>query len=57
MAQLPLPVNLPQRAHKKIDKDKSQKKAEWAPYLVTASVTWAPGRTLSAETVRLGKAN
>jgi type II secretory pathway component PulJ len=33
-----------------------QQEADWASYLVSATVTYAPGRTLSAETVRLGKA-
>jgi prepilin-type N-terminal cleavage/methylation domain-containing protein len=38
------------------DKKAPQEDANWATYLVSATVTYAPGRTLSAETVRLGKA-
>jgi prepilin-type N-terminal cleavage/methylation domain-containing protein len=38
------------------DKKAPQEDADWATYLVSATVTYAPGRTLSAETVRLGKA-
>jgi len=34
-----------------------QQEADWASYLVSATVTYAPGRTLSAETVRLGTAD
>ncbi len=29
---------------------------QWAAYRVIASVSWAPGQNISAETVRLGKA-
>jgi hypothetical protein len=28
----------------------------WVPYRIIASVSWAPGQAVSAETVRLGKA-
>jgi len=38
------------------DQKKTQKETDWASYLVNATVTYAPGRTLSAETVRLGTA-
>jgi hypothetical protein len=31
------------------------KRVNWAAYRVIASVSWAPGESISAETVRLGK--
>ena len=57
MAAPALPVNPSKPKPKSPDQKTSQQQADWTPYLVTASVTWAPGRTLSAETVRLGKAD
>lgn len=30
--------------------------AKWVPVRVTATVAWGPGRTISAETMRLGRA-
>jgi prepilin-type N-terminal cleavage/methylation domain-containing protein len=54
MAALALPVSPSKPKHKSPDQKAPPQQADWAPYLVTASVTWAPGRTLSAETVRLG---
>jgi prepilin-type N-terminal cleavage/methylation domain-containing protein len=56
MAAPALPVNLSKPKPKAADQKASKEQTDWAPYLVTASVTWARGRTLSAETVRLGKA-
>jgi prepilin-type N-terminal cleavage/methylation domain-containing protein len=46
----------PQSNKENADKKAAQEDADWATYLVSATVTYAPGRTLSAETVRLGKA-
>ena len=57
MAAPALPVSLSKPKPKIPDQKAPQQQADWAPYLVTARVTWAPGRTLSAETVRLGKAD
>jgi type II secretory pathway component PulJ len=57
MAAPALPVSLTKPKSKSPDQKAPPQQADWAPYRVTASVTWAPGRTLSAETVRLGKAD
>ncbi|HEX3442254.1 MAG TPA: prepilin-type N-terminal cleavage/methylation domain-containing protein [Pseudolabrys sp.] len=60
MAAPALPVTpsktKPQSNKENADKKAAQEDADWATYLVSATVTYAPGRTLSAETVRLGKA-
>jgi type II secretory pathway pseudopilin PulG len=63
MAAPTLPVKPSKAKPKSTDKstgDADQKKphqdADWATYLVSATVTYAPGRTVSAETVRLGTA-
>jgi hypothetical protein len=50
------PAKAKPKSAENADKKSRQQDASWATYLVTATVTYAPGRTLSAETVRLGKA-
>jgi type II secretory pathway component PulJ len=33
----------------------AREKANWSAFRITASVTWAPGQVVMAETIRLGK--
>ena len=51
------PVATPPR-QKTLEKEQNVSTPErptWAPFRVIASVSWAPGQSISAETVRLGK--
>ncbi|HEY6833383.1 MAG TPA: hypothetical protein VI251_12930 [Pseudolabrys sp.] len=54
---LPVTPSKPKSKNTGSPDQKAPQQADWAPYLVKTSVTWAPGRTLTAETVRLGKAD
>jgi prepilin-type N-terminal cleavage/methylation domain-containing protein len=35
--------------------DRTRERSNWSAFRVTASVSWAPGQIITAETVRLGK--
>jgi type II secretory pathway pseudopilin PulG len=50
------PAKTKPKSTEKAGQKAPQQEEDWATYLVSATVTYAPGRTLSAETVRLGKA-
>jgi len=49
------PVATPPR-QKTLEKGQNEsERPSWVPFRVIASVSWAPGQSISAETVRLGK--
>src|SRR3984893_18080421 len=50
------PVAPPPRQKMSLEKNKSTpERPNWTPFRVIASVSWGPGQSISAETVRLGK--
>jgi hypothetical protein len=57
-ASLPAPVRPPTQSQAQAQTKSapaSKTSGPWVAYRVIASVSWAPGETVSAETVRLGK--
>ena len=50
----PFEVDTPSRPH--VDSSSGQKQPQWTAYRVFASVSWGQQHTITAETVRLGRA-
>jgi type II secretory pathway pseudopilin PulG len=56
----PMPISVPIPPRPKISPDTGQKESaperpKWSTFRVIASVSWGPGMSVSAETVRLGR--